>query len=424
VRISDLSHGDETRRDLLVTLEEAPATTIGYGGGVEVSPRTGTEPGDGGAVERLEFRPRAFFEIGRRNLFGKNRSISLFTRVSLRSDEGPEPEAGGEADGGSRFGFSEYRVLGTFREPRVFQTLADAYLTGTAEQQIRPSFKFARRAFSAEVARAVTRTTGVSGNYQIQRTELFDEEFNQDEARLVDRLFPQVRLSSFSVSAVRDTRDDQVSPTTGRYASVNAQLAARRIGSEVGFIRSFLTAQVFQQVPGRTRIVVAASARVGLASGFPREVTRRDENGVPVVGPDGEPVLDVIEDLPASERFFAGGDTTVRGFALDQLGTEATIDQAGFPLGGNALAIFNIEMRVPVVGGLGLVGFFDVGNVFARTASIDLTEMRGALGVGVRYASPVGPLRVDLGFKTDRREITGGRREKLTALHISLGQAF
>jgi outer membrane translocation and assembly module TamA len=205
---------------------------------------------------------------------------------------------------------------------------------------------------------------------------------------------------------------------------VNAQLAARRIGSEVGFIRSFLTAQVFQQVPGRTRIVVAASARVGLASGFPREVTRRDENGVPVVGPDGEPVLDVIEDLPASERFFAGGDTTVRGFALDQLGTEATIDQAGFPLGGNALAIFNIEMRVPVVGGLGLVGFFDVGNVFARTASIDLTEMRGALGVGVRYASPVGPLRVDLGFKTDRREITGGRREKLTALHISLGQAF
>jgi outer membrane protein assembly factor BamA len=407
-----------------VSVDEAPATTIGYGGGVELGPRTATEPGDGGAVERLEFRPRAFFEIGRRNLFGKNRSVSLFTRVSLRSEDDPVPTDGSGESDGSRFGFSEYRVLGTFREPRVFQTLADAYLTGTAEQQIRPSFKFARRAFSAEIARAMTRTTGLSGNYQIQRTELFDEGFNPEEARLVDRLFPEVRLSSFSVSAVRDTRNDQLSPTAGRYASVNAQLAARRIGSEVGFVRSFLTAQLFHQVPGRSRIVVAASARLGLASGFPREVTRRDENGQPVLGPDGEPIIDVIEDLPASERFFAGGDTTVRGFALDQLGTEATIDQAGFPLGGNALAIFNVELRMPVVGGLGLVGFFDVGNVYTRTAHLDLRDMRGALGVGVRDASPVGPLRVDLGFKTDRREIAGGRRENLTALHISLGQAF
>jgi hypothetical protein len=205
---------------------------------------------------------------------------------------------------------------------------------------------------------------------------------------------------------------------------MNTQLAARRLGSEVGFVRSFLTAQLFQQAPGWSRLIVAASARFGLASGFPREVTRRDEDGQPVIGPDGEPIFDVIEDLPASERFFAGGDTTVRGFALDQLGTEATIDQAGFPLGGNALAIFNLELRMPVVGGLGLVGFFDVGNVFARTTSLDLREMRSALGVGVRYASPVGPLRVDLGFKTDRREIAGGRRENLTALHISLGQAF
>jgi outer membrane protein assembly factor BamA len=417
VRITDLSHGDETRRDVLVSLEEAPATTIGYGGGVEVGPRTRTAPDDGGAVERLEFRPRAFFEIGRRNLFGKNRSISLFTRVSLGSDDELAAADGAPARGGSRFGLGEYRVLGTFREPRVFQTLADAFLTGTAEQQIRPSFKFTRRAFSAEVARAVTRTTGISGNYQIQRTVLFDERFSDDDARLIDRLFPKVRLSSFSVSAVRDTRDDQLNPTSGHYTSMNAQLAARRIGSQVGFLRSFMTAQLFRQMPGRSRIVVATSARLGLASGFPREET--------VIDPDGQTRVEVVEDLPLSERFFAGGDTTVRGFALDQLGTAATIDQAtGFPLGGNALAIFNMELRMPVVGGLGLVGFVDVGNVFRRTKNLDLGEMRGALGVGVRYASPVGPLRVDLGFKTDRREIAAGRRENLTALHISLGQAF
>jgi outer membrane protein insertion porin family len=135
-------------------------------------------------------------------------------------------------------------------------------------------------------------------------------------------------------------------------------------------------------------------------------------------------VRDVVKDLPASERFFAGGDTTVRGFALDQLGTPATIDKDGFPIGGNALVIFNAELRVPVAGGLGVVGFFDTGNVFARTTDVDLKELRSAVGFGVRYKSPVGPIRVDLGFKVRRRDIAPGVRESPNALHISLGQAF
>ena len=56
-----------------------------------------------------------------------------------------------------------------------------------------------------------------------------------------------------------------------------------------------------------------------------------------MLGADGAPVVDVVTDLPASERFFAGGDTTVRGFALDRLGTEATLNADGFPTGGNAM---------------------------------------------------------------------------------------
>jgi outer membrane protein insertion porin family len=80
-------------------------------------------------------------------------------------------------------------------------------------------------------------------------------------------------------------------------------------------------------------------------------------------------------------------------------------------------------MRTPVRGGLGVVGFLDVGNVFRRTAEIDFGELRTSVGFGVRYKSPIGPIRVDLGFKVNRREI-GGTLEGLTALHISLGQAF
>jgi outer membrane protein assembly complex protein YaeT len=419
VRITTLAHDDETTRDLLVSVEEAPATTVGYGGGLEVGQQTRAEEG-GTAADRIEVAPRAFFEIARRNLFGKNRSISLFTRVSFRSDD-PPFSPGQEDRGGSQFGFVEYRVLGTFREPRVFGSNADAFLSGTAEQQSRPSFNFARRAFSAEAARAFGPRFGISGNYQIQRTELFDERFTED-ARLIDRLFPQVRLSSFSTSVVNDGRNDQLNPTAGHYASVNLQLAARRIGSEVGFARSFITAQWFRQL--RAGLVLATSARLGVADGFARHVVRLGADGRPFADPEGMPVVDIVDDLPASERFFAGGDTTVRGFARDQLGTPATLAEDGFPLGGNAVAIFNAELRVPLFGGFGAVGFFDGGNVFARASHFNLGELRGAVGFGIRYASPVGPIRIDLGFKTDRRDLASGRPERLTALHVSLGQAF
>ncbi len=425
-RITLIGHGDETTRDVLITVEEAPVTSASFGGGFEAGRRIRRTEGDGGvASEHLELAPRAFFEIGRRNLFGKNRSVNLFTRISLRPKDSPffasQTPVTGEVSG---FGFTEYRVLGTFREPRVFGTAADASLSAIAEQQIRTSFNFARRGFGAEVGRRLTRVVSVSGNYQIQTTELFDEQYSPTDKLLIDRLFPQVRLSSFSSSVVRDARNDPVDPVTGHYLSGNAQIAARRIGSEVGLVKSYFTAQLLRPVPHTHGSVFVAHARLGLATGFARDVIRTDENNNPIVGPDGKPLTDAFKDLPASERFFAGGDTTVRGFALDQLGTPATIDKNGFPIGGNALVIFNAEMRIPVAGGLGIVGFIDTGNVFARTADIDLLELRSAVGFGVRYKSPVGPIRVDLGFKVGRQDIAPGVRESPNALHISLGQAF
>jgi outer membrane protein assembly complex protein YaeT len=389
-RIAQLAHGDETSRDLLITVEEAPPTTVGYGGGFEAGARIQTD--EGVAAEEVEFAPRAFFEITRRNLFGKNRSVNLFARVSLR----PQDDASG-------YGFSEYRLLGTFREPRVFDTAADAFLTATAEQQRRSSFNFARRGFNAEVGRRFTSALSIIGSYQIQRTELFDEKIDEADKLLIDRLFPQVLLSSFSGSAIHDTRDDQLNPATGQYFSANGQFAARQLGSEVGLVKSYFTGQLFRTLPRSNRMVLAASARVGTAVGFARQG---------------------VNELPASERFFAGGDTTVRGFALDQLGTPDIIDKNGFPIGGNALIILNSELRVPLVRGLGVVGFLDSGNVFARTADIDLGQLRSAAGFGIRFLSPIVPLRVDVGFKIKRRDIVPGRLEPLNAWHISLGQAF
>jgi outer membrane translocation and assembly module TamA len=134
--------------------------------------------------------------------------------------------------------------------------------------------------------------------------------------------------------------------------------------------------------------------------------------------------VDVVEDLPASERFFAGGDTTVRGFVLDRLGTADTRNAEGFPTGGNGLAVVNVEVRTPYWKGLGGVGFFDAGNVFKAADDIAFGDLRSSAGIGIRYRSPLGPLRFDLGFNLDPQELSPGTRERRAVFHISLGQAF
>jgi outer membrane protein insertion porin family len=390
VRISELRHGDETGRDLLVTVDEAPATTVGIGGGLEGRLVAGASD-DGTATDELDLAPRVFLQIGRRNLFGRNRSVNVFTSVSLHSKHSLAA------------GVTEYRFVGTFREPRLFDTAIDAFINATVEQQIRSSFNFRRRSASAAIARHITPAISATGNYSIQRTSVFDSRVEGENLPLIDRTFTQFLVSSFSGSVVRDTRSDPVDPASGSYVSVNGQLAAKAIGSELGFTKTFITAQAFHTVPSFTRLVLAGNARLGMASGFT-----------------------TLGQLPASERFFAGGDTTVRGFAQDRLGIRHipfqpvdTLDSERLPIGGNGLVIFNAELRTTVRGGSQVVGFVDTGNVFARASEIDLLEMRSAVGAGVRYKSPFGPIRFDLGFKVNRQ--TG---EGLTAWFVSFGQAF
>jgi len=403
-QLTEIQHGDETRRDLLVTVEEAEPTTLGFGGGVEGRLRVVESDVEGAPAEqKFELAPRAFVDITRRNLFGTNRSVSFFGSLSFHPDRLSSSSSVG-------YESTEYRVLGTFREPRVFDTAVDGVASVTFEQQIRSSFTFARQRASAQASRQLTRSVGLSGGYQLERTNLLESQVEPADQPLIDRLFAQVRLSSFSVQLFYDTRDDPVDATRGKYFTANTQLAARRIGSEVGFVKSFFTAQYFRPLRGAGGSVFAAQARLGVANGFPRDV-------VGIV--NGETVVIVgVEDLPEPERFFAGGNTTVRGFALDALGRPETIKD-GFPIGGNGMAIFNTELRGPAFGGVQAVGFVDIGNVFGRAGDIDLGLLRTAVGFGVRYKSPVGPIRFDVGFKVNPEP-----GERPSAWFISFGQAF
>lgn len=426
VRISELPRTGSLTRDVLVELEEAATTTIDYGGGVEVG-RIAESADDGsGAIDQLDIGPRGFFAISRRNLWGKNRSVTLFGRVTLRreADDPDDPELTGA------YGFNDYRGLFSYREPRAFGTSGDAQATAFIEQGRRSSFSFNRRGVTTDYARRLGNFT-VTGRYTFDYTKLFDEQIAPEDQLLIDRLFPQVNLSKISGGILRDSRDDVLDPQRGTVIGVDGSVAARMLGSEVGFVKTFAQGFVYRRLPGR-RVVVAAGARLGVAVGFSQDIPLPLE--IAAVRPgrdvavDPEPVPLVfptsIKDLPASERFFGGGDTTVRGFALDRLGTEETLDPQGFPQGGNGMAIFNLETRAPYWKNLQFVWFLDAGNVFKYASDIRLDEMRFTSGVGFRYRSPIGPLRVDWGWKLSTRLELSGGRERSNVLHISLGQAF
>lgn len=408
VQITEISHGGGSGHDVLVAVEESPSTTLSYGGGLEARRRLRRgEAGD--AEERFEFAPRGFFDVGRRNLGGRNRSINLYTRLSLRPDDAPD------ATDGDRFGFSDYRVVLTYREPRPYGITGDLAITGALEQGVRSSFNFIRQGVTGELQRRLSPGIRVTARYGFSTTRLVDARLDPEEQALIDRLFPQVRLATISGGITRDTRDDALEPTRGALLGFEGSLAARALGGQVGFLKGYGQALWFTPVPVRSGTVFATRLAVGLADGFPRTVD--------LPGPDGELVETLVEDLPASERFFAGGDTTIRGFALDTVGAGSTISPQGFPRGGNAVLIMNGELRVPVTTNIGAALFVDGGQVFERAPDFGLTDLRGGAGFGLRYRSPLGPIRVDLGFKTDRREIAG-RLESRRAFHFSFGQAF
>jgi outer membrane protein insertion porin family len=437
VRITELPRTGASTRDVLIEIEEADATTVTVGGGFEVGRRLRQGEAGGPAEERLEVAPRGFFDISRRNLWGKNRSVTLFSRVTLRPRD-PAIDNTDPTDTGG-YGLNDYRGFFSFREPHAFGTGGDGQFTAFIEQGLRSSFNFNRRGVSADYARRLGTFTA-TGRYTFDYTRLFDEQIQQEDQLLIDRLFPQVKLSKFFGSVLRDSRDDVLDPQRGAVVGIDASVAAKVLGSEVGFTKTFMQGFVYRRLPGRG-VVIAAGARLGIAVGFPQQVPPVFEiaSAAPALarGIAGElrrgrlenlaavgEFPTVIKQLPASERFFAGGDTTVRGFALDRLGTIETLDPQGFPQGGNGLAVFNLEARAPYWKNIQFVWFGDAGNVFKEASDIRLDQLRLTSGLGFRYRSPIGPLRVDWGWKISTRLLLSGGRERSNVLHISLGQAF
>lgn len=409
----------ETQVNILVFVEESSAITFGWGGGAEVGTRPRVDE-DGTVDDVFEVAPRAFIELGRRNFGGRNRSINFFSRVGLKRRESAGEVTAPEASDG----FFEYRVTGAYRERHVFQTEADLLAGLTFEQLARTNYSFLRRVANVDLARPLTARTTVSGRYTWEFTRVFDNILPPEDQSLIDRLFPQVKLSILSGTLFWNGR---TTASLGHQLSTTVDFALPGLGSEVGFVKNFSTASTVRQLGASGRYAVALRAQLGLARGFERDVPRVDEEGKPIRDDNGDPISDRIADVPASHRFYAGGSSTVRGFQLDQLGVPEILNDDGISDGGNGLVVLNAEVRAHA-GRLfgrnfGVVGFLDAGNVFDRAGDIDLKRLRPTAGFGFRYDSWIGPLRLDVGFKLDSY-LFPNRKEKRWEFYLSLGEIF
>jgi outer membrane translocation and assembly module TamA len=189
---------------------------------------------------------------------------------------------------------------------------------------------------------------------------------------------------------LRNTRDDVLDPRRGRFLGLNLELSPRVVGSDAPFVKGYAQADVARSFADDS-FTWAQSYRLGLAWGF-----------------EGEPVIPF-------ERFYAGGAGSLRGFGTNEVGPRSPL---GDPTGGEAVLILNEELRYRHRSGLGAVVFYDLGNVFARVRDVSF-DLRHTLGGGLRWASPVGLLRIDVGLPLDRED-----GEKPWRLFFGLGQAF
>ena len=316
--------------------------------------------------------PRASVELTKLNISGRGRTASAFLRGSIRGSS---------------------RAVLSLTEPYAFgrrqSVNVQLYFD---DDRSRDAFDLRRQGFQTQTVFPLLNGS-LLARYTFQNTTTSN--VSRDCAE-VNRDLCDGRVSGPSLGFVHDTRNDAIDPRRGSLYSVDTLLSVRALGGD-SFIKSTAFAARFDEI--RAGTVLAASARFGVARAF---------------GPTA--------DLPLPERFFAGGPTLMRAFRIDGVGPgRFNSDGLFIPAGGNALLAGALELRIDLTRAFGFQVFAEAGNVFSRVSSLRLSlrELREVAGVGLRYRSPFGPVRLDLGFKLDKR-----LDEKRYQLHLGVGYAF
>jgi len=391
---------NQTDEEALVKVHESKRNEITYGFGFEVSHRGGNIPGGTVAVPGLPSialgknsiapsqatyaSPRGLIEFNRRNMRGLGETASASLLLS-RLDQ---------------------RALTTYTQPHFFGSSWSSLTSFSVERTTEnPLFAAGLGDASFQVERLISRKTNtrLQLRYDFNRTTL-SHLLVPDLVLERDR---HVHLSTFSGSLIHDTRDKPLDAHTGAFATLNLGITPTVLGSSASFTKLFGQYATYRPFHS---IVFANSIRLGLVKAFSSSF------------------------VPTSQLFFSGGGTSLRSFPINEAGPQRLVPfcnvlkgQTGcvnvtVPVGGRQLFILNSEVRFPlgIMKALGGVVFYDGGNV---DSAINLhnfvNNYTNTVGVGLRYATPIGPVRIDLGHNLN--PVPG---IKPTQYYITIGQAF
>ena len=395
---------DQSDEDVLIKAHEARKNSLTYGFGMEIARRGGNLPSGSVALpglppiftgnvnfsagEKTFVSPRGSIEYSRNNVRGLGQTLSVSALVS-RLDQ---------------------RAVASYTDPRFRYSSWNSLLSISIERTTQnPTFaaRLADASWQLEKPLNKDKTRRIQLRYRFRRTVLSD-------LLIPGLVLPQdqrLRLSTLSATWIRDTRDKPLDASRGFYQTVDLGITPRALGSNANFAR--LLAQSSYYKPW-WKTVWANRITIGMAKSF------------------------ASSDVPTSERFFSGGETTLRGFPINGAGPQRTVPACGnpadpstcvnirVPVGGDQLFVFNSEFRFPLgipidlVKNLGAAVFYDGGNVYGHVGFKGFIQnYSNTVGFGFRYPTPVGPIRIDIGHNLN--PVSG---VKATQFYITLGQAF
>jgi outer membrane protein assembly complex protein YaeT len=396
--------GNEDQKFVLYRFEEARKYSINVGLGAQIARiGKGSPTAFDSPVGSTGFSPRVSFGVSRSNFLGLGHVVTLQSRWSN----------------------IQKRVVLSYIAPQFKgKERLNLSLTSLYDRSLDIQTFNSRRAEAAvQLQQRLTKANTIQYRLAYRRV-------STDSLKITPALVPlfaqPVQLGIASLSFIQDRRDDVTDPHRGIYNAIDGAFASNFFGSHTSFTRVLGRNATYHRIGRET--VFARSLSMGVIS----KITRPE--------------------LPISERFFAGGATSHRGFPENQAGPRDLL--TGFPIGGKALLINSLELRYPLIGeNIGGVIFHDAGNVYSTLNKVsfrwsqknlqDFDYMVHAVGFGIRYRTPIGPLRVDLAYSMNPPRFRGlqGTTEQLLdpnltgaqvvdqrighfQFHFSLGQSF
>jgi outer membrane protein insertion porin family len=374
-------NGTYPDKSVVVDVEEAKRYTVSYGGGFEAQRlASSTNPN----ATTINASPLGIFEVSKINVGGRGHTASLKLRGSTL----------------------EYQGLVSYDAPNFLTyPWLDLVITGFADKaSYVNTFTATRYEGSVQLGQTISPSVSLVTRYFYRHVNASNLKVSVAEVPLFSQ---PTKVSGFEETWVRDRRNNPADPSGGSFDTADFSIATRALGSTATFLR--FSVQNSTYTPFRhSSLVFARSTTFGIEDAF---------NG------SGE------DDIPLPERFFAGGGTSLRGFSLNQAGPRDPT--TGFPIGGTAMIVFNQEIRFPLrapfVGNhLGGAFFYDAGNVFSDINHVslrytplpppagcqpgtkilqtlsqcpNLNYFSHTVGFGLRYATPIGPVRVDFGYQ-------------------------